>query len=629
MKKIITAFTLLVALGISMANAAEVKVASVSFHSKDQSYNIPKMSEISVTAAKNGAKLVVFPEMSSTGFLYSSLNEAKPNLDTFPGKATAAFGQVAQQNNIYIAYGYIELDSVTGVAYNSAAIVGPNGFKGNYRKHQLAVGDDNLWRAPGNLGFPVFNTPIGKIALLVCYDDTQLQSLLLPALRNADIIAYPTASLYVPKSESGGSDNHTTIGSMSTMPGWIGINVVGADSSGVDVNPLSGTSLIGPGGSSIWDAQGNVLASASTTNFTDPKQPKVVYATINTSKPNPQREFWLKNRRPELYSDYNFYRPSHDSNVNKTPAQVSALLVQYEPKTGAVDENSQKIEKLINDKIPGQGINLAVLPFNSFIGNETITKENVSKFAEPLKGKSYNIAANLAKKYQVNLLFSMPEVTGGKYYETAILFDYKGKQIGLYRKSHLNAVEKTWATAGNELPVFNSSIGRLAVLLNDEVRIPEVTDMYMLKRANLLLVPVAYNQKEYGGDVKVPKGLIPEESNKGMFIWFSMAQHSQAHTLVANYVKGANDDIGQSALYSLVPEEGFYPPDIAPKDKEVAHQVIFATNQNVSLWTNQQQKVVERIWQAALPLTLDRESACFQEWLNNPTSPVVCKGIYK
>jgi len=140
---------------------------------------------------------------------------------------------------------------------------------------------------------------------------------------------------------------------------------------------------------------------------------------------------------------------------------------------------------------------------------------------------------------------------------------------------------------------------------------------------------VAYNQKEYGGDVKVPKGLIPEESNKGMFIWFSMAQHSQAHTLVANYVKGANDDIGQSALYSLVPEEGFYPPNIAPKDKEVAHQVIFATNQHVSLWTNQQQKVVERIWQAALPLTLDRESACFQEWLNNPTSPVVCKGVYK
>jgi predicted amidohydrolase len=621
-KLILTLFSLIL---MFQVQAAEIKVASVSFHSKELAYNLPKMAEISETAAKNGARLIVFPEMSSTGFLYSSFAEAKPNMDTFPGKSTEAFGRVAHKHNIYIAYGYIELDPHTGIAYNSAAIVGPNGFTGNYRKHQLAVGDDNLWRAPGNLGYPVFDTPIGRIALLICYDDSQLQSLLLPALRNADIIAFPTASLYVPKSEPGGNDNHTTIGSMATLPGWIGINVIGADSSGVDTN--IGTSYIGPGGSSIWDAQGNVLASASVTNFTDPKQPKIIYATINTSKPNPQREFWLKNRRPELYSDYNFYRPTHDSNVNNTPAQISALLVQYEPKTGAVEENAKVIERLINEKIPGQGLNLAVLPFNSFIGNETITKDNVARFAEPLDGKSYKIASNIAKKYQVNLLFSMPEVSEGKYYETAILFDYTGKQIGLYRKSHLNDIEKTWATAGNELPVFNTSLGRIAVVLNDETRIPELTDMYMLKRANLILVPVSYNQKEYGGDVKVPKGLIPEASNKGMFIWYSMAQHSQAYTLVANYLNGVKGDIGQSALYSLVPEEGFYPPNIAP-NKEVAHQVIFATNRLKTLWTSQQQKVVERMWAEAMPLTLQKDNACFKEWQKNSTSPIFCKGQF-
>lgn len=624
MKKLITAL-----FGIALmyqVNAAEIKVASVSFHSKDIAYNIPKMSDLSEDAAKNGAKLIVFPELAASGFLYPSFADAKPNMDTFPGKATNAFGRVAQKYNTYIAWGYIEFDPNTGIAYNSAAIVGPNGFKGNYRKHQLAVGDDNVFRAPGNLGYPVFDTPIGKIALLVCYDDSQLQSLLLPALRNADIIAYPTASVYVPKSEAGGNDNHTTIGSMATLPGWIGVNVVGADSSGVD--KVEGMTLIGPAGSSVWDAQGNVLVSASATNFTDPKQPKTVYATINTKKPNPQREFWLKHRRPELYMDYNLYRPTHDGNVNNTPMQVSALLVQYEPKTGAIEENSKVIEKLINEKIPGQGINLAVLPFNSFIGNETITKQNVGKFAEPLNGKSYQIAANLAKKYEVNLLFSMPEVSGGKYYETAILFDYTGKQIGIYRKSHLNDTEKTWATAGNTLPVFNTSLGRIAIALNDETRIPEITDMYMLKRTNFILVPVAYNQKDYGGDVKVPKGLIPEESNKGMFIWYSMAQHSQAYVLVANYVNGVNGDVGQSALYSLVPEEGLYPPNIAPKNQQVAHQVIFATNQNKTLWTRQQQKIVERMWAEAVPLTLDKDNPCFKEWVQNSTSPITCKAQY-
>jgi predicted amidohydrolase len=627
MKKLISFFLLSVLFGISAVKAAEVKVASVSFDSKDMAYNIPKMVEISEDAAKNGARLIVFPEMSSTGFLYETLKQAGPNLDTFPGKATKAFGEVAQKHNTYIAWGYIEIDPKTGVSYNSAAIVGPNGFAGNYRKHQLAMGDDNIYRAPGNLGFPVFETSIGRIALLICYDDSQLQSLLLPALRNADIIAYPTASLYVPKSEPGGNDNHTTIGSMATLPGWVGINVVGADFSGVD--KIGSGDLIGPGGSTVWDVNGNVLASASVVNFTDPKQPKTIYATIDTAKPNPQREFWLKHRRPELYSDYNFYRPTHDSNVNNVPAQISALLVQYEPKTGAIEENVKVIERLLSEKSRGQGVNLAVLPFNSFLGNETITKDNVSKFAEPLNGKSYGIASGLAKKYQVNLLFSMPEVTEGKYYETAILFDYTGKQIGMYRKSHLNDVEKTWATAGDQLPVFNTTLGRIAVVLNDEARIPELTDMYMLKRANMILVPVAYNQKEYGGDVKVPKGLIPEQSNKGMFIWYSMAKQSQAFTLVANYINGVNGDVGQSALYSLVPEEGFYPPNIAPKDKETAHHVIFATNQNTALWTNQQQKIVERIWAAALPLTLDKDNACFKEWQSNSTSPIICPGEFK
>lgn len=623
MKKILT--TLASVLLINLVHAAEVKVASVSYGTQDLAYNLPKMSELAIDAAKNGAKLIVFPELSATGAAYLTLQQAMPNIDTVPGKSTDTFGKIAQQYNTYIAFGMIEKDKATGVVYNSAAIVGPNGFIGKYRKNQLAVDFDNYWRAPGNLGFPVFDTPIGKIAILICFDDTQLQSMLLPALRGADIIAFPTGSYYTPKSEAGSDANHTTIGSIATMPGWIGINIVGSDaeqkiSAGPDVN------VVGPGGSSIWDSNGKTLASASVMSWADPKQPKTIYATINTGKPNPQREYWLKHRRPELYYDYNMYRPDHDPNADLTPHQVSALLVQYEPKAGDINHNYQAIDKYISQQ--PISFNLAVLPFNSFIGNGTITKDNIAKLAEPLNGKSYQMASGLAKKYNTNLLFSMPESANGQYYETAILFDALGKQIGIYRKSHLNDVEKTWATAGNELPIFNTSMGRVAIVLNDEVRIPEITDVHGINRANMILVPSAYNQKEYGGDVNIPKGLVPEASNKGMYIWYNMAKYSQAFTLVANYVKGEHDDIGQSALYSLVPEEGFYPPMIAPKDKETAFMVTFATNQNIKLWTNQQEKVVERRWDQSLPLTLDQNGACFKEWKKNSTSPIVCKDQY-
>ena len=625
MKKILAVFAATTL--IAQANAVEVKVAAVQYKGKDLAYNITSMSEYATEAAKNGAKLIVFPELAASGYLSVVSPEVLlQNSDTVPGKATNAFTKIAQQYNTYIAYGYAERDPNTGALYNAAALVGPNGFVGKYRKNQLSIDLDTGVFTPGNLGFPVFDTPIGKIALLICYDDSQLQSLLLPTLRGADILAYPTSAAYSLKSDPGSISNHTTIGSIATLPGWLGLNIVGADSTDAVAAVPGVMDDVIPGGSTVWDINGKSLASAAVTTWTDRKPPQIIYATIDTKKANPQRDFWLKHRRPELYGDYNMFRPTHDDNANLKPAQISAMLVQYEPKNGDVDYNVKAIDKLMSEQ--NQSANMAVLPFNSFVGNVTITKDNVSKLAEPLNGKSYTLASSLANKYRTYLLFSMPESSEGKYYETAILFDPLGKQIGLYRKSHLNDIESTWATPGNELPIFNTELGRVAVILNDEVRIPEITEIHEINRANMLLVPVAYNQKEYGGDVNIPKGLVPDASNKGMYIWYNMAKYSQAYTLVANYVNGEHGDVGQSALYSLVPEEGYYPPKIAPKDKESAFMVTFATNENIKLWTNQTEKIQERRWDQALPLTLDQNSACFKEWKKNSTSPIACKGVY-
>ena len=625
MKKIIVA--LVASVFIPQVHALDVKVAAVQYKGKDLAYNITSMSEYATEAAKKGAKLIVFPEYGSSGYLsVASLKTARDNSDTVPGKSTDAFGKIAKQYNTYIAYGFIERDPSTGVIYNAAALVGPNGVVGKYRKNQLSIDADTGLFTPGNLGFPVFDTPIGKLAIIICYDDSQLQSLLIPALRGADILIYPTTAAETLKSDLGSTANHTTMGSITTLPGWIGMNIVAADSSDtVSLVPGKMDDFI-PGGSGIWDSQGKTLTSAPVTSWTNRKPVQIIYATIDTKKANPQRDFWLKHRRPELYGDYNMFRPTHDDNANLAPAQVSAMLVQYEPRNGDIDHNVKAIDQLMSEQ--SQSSNMTVLPFNSFVGNVTITKENISKLAEPLNGKSYTLASNLAKKYRTYLLFSMPESADGKYYETAILFDALGKQIGLYRKSHLNDVESTWATAGNVLPVFNTELGRVAIVLNDEVRIPEITEIHEINRANMLLVPVAYNQKEYGGDVNIPKGLVPDASNKGMYIWYNMAKYSQAYTLVANYVNGEHGDVGQSALYSLVPEEGYYPPKIAPRDKQTAFLVTFATNENIKLWTNQTQKIQERRWDQALPLTLDQRGACFKEWKNNSTSPIVCNAMY-
>lgn len=607
---------------LAVANASEVKVASVEFNPQFMQLdsNITGIVNAVIPAAKNGAKLIVLPEAATTGYIYKDRAQIEPYLDTIPGKTTAAIAAVTKQYHVYVAVGMIEKDPDTGKVYNSAALIGPDGYIGKYRKNQLNS-SDNLYASRGDLSFPVFDTEIGKIALVICYDDMHLQSLLLPSLRGADIMVYITASDILPKFEHGSNSNHSTIGNISSVAGWIGMNIVASNRTGDESNPETGGITHFVGGASIWNNQGKRLAAAPVSTWTNSGNPQTIYATINTSKGNPQKDYWLKHRRPELYQDYNYYRAPVDPVANFKPQQISALLVQYQSDTN-VDKNYATIEKLIRQS--QEVFNLVVLPYNSFIGNAELNQANISKYAEKLKGHSYNLAAKLAKKYKTFVLFSMPEADNSKYYETAILFDYNGKQVGIYRKAHLNDNEHKWASASNDLPIFTTELGRVAVMLNDETRIPELADIYALKRADVILIPVNYNSKDYGGEVNIPRGLVPDSSNRGMFIWYDIAKYSQAFTLVANYVNGTRNDSAQSAVYSLIPEDGYYAPQIAPQ-QPIAYFASFTTHANPTLWQNQERLIAGRRDDLAAPLTLDVNGECFKEWQQNSTSKNLCK----
>ena len=623
LKNILLVCLLSISTFFSLASAAEIKVAAVEFNPtpKDVDGNIQGIVKAAITASNNGAKLLVFPEFSVTGFGY--IPSGPNDFDTIPGRATAAIQKVTSKYNNYVVVAMYELDKDTGVIHNAAALIGPKGLVGKYRKNQIPAGDYEV-AAPGNLGFPVFNTDIGKIALLICFDDSRLQSLLLPSLRGADILATPIGSDTLPKYEKMSNSNHSTISNIAVLAGWTGMNVVASNQTGIVEFPKLGLTDQLTGGSTIWDNNGKQLAHSKVSSWTKPLPAETIYATIDPAKKSEQKTYWLKHRRPELYGAYNLYKAPVDSAANNTQNQVSALLVQYEPSNGNVEANAKKVDSLISQN---QSVfNLAVLPFNSFLGNVKLSKNNIGQYAEQLNGKSYTLASDLAKKYKTYLLLSMPEVDGGKYYETAILFDFNGKQTGIYRKSHLNDEEKTWASAGNSLPVFNTEIlGKVAIMLNDEVRIPELADVYGLNRADLILIPTAYDGKQYGSEVNIPKGLVPDASNRGMNFWYDIAKYSQAYTLVANYQQDSNKEYLRSAVYSLVPEVGYFPPSIAPH-KEIAYQSQFTTHTNNTLWINQHDMVVGRRYDLAMPLTLNMQGDCFKEWQANSTSKLVCKG---
>ncbi len=621
MKKIAAFFGAAFMFSSILTHAAEIKVAAVEFSPKSPGFedNLNGALDAITAAAQKGAKLIVLPEASLNGFIYQDAMTLFSYADTIPGKATAAIAKVTQKYNTYVVAGLYEKNLATGKIYNAAILVGPKGYIGKYQKNTLAPGEGNN-ASPGTLGFPVFDTDIGKIGIVICFDDSNIQNLLLPVLRGADIVAQPIGSFKIPTYTPLSYTNHSTLANISTAVTWLGTNWIATNETGVE-GPDAGFASF-DGSSSIWDNNGNRLISAPLSDWTKRVTPQTVYSTINVDQKSNLFSYWLTHRRPELYHDINNYRYPDDSAANNTPRQISSLLIQYDPKTGNVDENYKKVDSLIQGHA---GVfNLTVLPFNSFLGAVDLNKDSIAKYAEQLNGKSYQLAAGLAQKYKTYVLFSMPEKKGNDYYETAILFDYNGKEAGIYRKSHLNDAEKKWATASNALPVFKTAdFGNVAIMLDDEVRIPEITQMYSIYRADLILVPAMYNQKEYGGTVDIPKGVVSDASNRGMAMWYNIAKYAQAYTLVANYIGGGHSDVGGSALYSLTPEVDYYPPNIAP-NKEVAHLVNFTTHANNTVFIDQDRLIASRRWDQAAPLALDVNGACFKEWQKDSTNKEVC-----
>ena len=87
--------------------------------------------------------------------------------------------------------GLAEVDPETGIYYNSAVLIGPEGPVGLYRKTHAYISEPK-WAKDGDLGLPVFETPIGRIAMTICMDACYPETARVPALAGADVICFPT-----------------------------------------------------------------------------------------------------------------------------------------------------------------------------------------------------------------------------------------------------------------------------------------------------------------------------------------------------------------------------------------------------------------------------------------------------
>lgn len=147
-------------------------------------------------AAAQGARLMVLPELANSGYVFESRDEAFALAEEIPdGPASRAWIDAARRHDAYIVAGIAE--RVGERLYNSAILVGPKGHIGTFRKMHLWAAE-NLFFEPGDLGFPVYATPIGRIGMLICYDGWFPEAYRLCALQGADIVCVPTNWVPIP-----------------------------------------------------------------------------------------------------------------------------------------------------------------------------------------------------------------------------------------------------------------------------------------------------------------------------------------------------------------------------------------------------------------------------------------------
>jgi predicted amidohydrolase len=150
-------------------------------------------------AAAAGAQLVVFPEISLQGyppdfanFYPKRIRAAFDNAESVPdGPHVQAIAERAAELGVYVIYGLNEKGTSPGVIYNTAVLTGPDGYVGKYRKVHVGITEQLTWRK-GN-DWPVFDTALGRIGMLICYDKMWPESTRELMLRGADILVMPTA----------------------------------------------------------------------------------------------------------------------------------------------------------------------------------------------------------------------------------------------------------------------------------------------------------------------------------------------------------------------------------------------------------------------------------------------------
>ena len=277
-----------------------MKIGIIQQHNTaDRDANKKRLAEKISKVAREGAELVVLQELHNGLYFcqtedVSVFDQAEP----IPGPSTAFYGQLAKELGVVIVTSLFERRT-TGLYHNTAVVLEKDGtIAGKYRK--MHIPDDpgyyeKFYFTPGDLGFKPIDTSVGRLGVLVCWDQWYPEAARLMALAGAELLIYPTAIGYAPN-DTPDEQQRQRMAWQTVQRGHavanglpvVTVNRVGEE----DGVPFWGTSFVaGP--------QGELLFEASETEETE------TVIDVDMKRSEQVRRWWpfLRDRRIENYGD--------------------------------------------------------------------------------------------------------------------------------------------------------------------------------------------------------------------------------------------------------------------------------------------------------------------------------------
>mgnify|MGYP001255816986 FL=1 len=429
-------------------------------------YNISSLLKFCEDAAKAGSKLIVTPEMGTTGYCFLDREEIKPLVESIPGPTTDKFYEISKKYDCYIVIGFPEVDKETNLYYNSAVLIGPEGIIGKHRKSHSYIAEPK-WSAPGQEHL-VYDTKIGKIAILICMDIHFIETARLVALQDADIIIHISNWL-----------SERTPG-----PYWISrafensAYLIEGNRWGLErtVQFSGGSCIINPDGSiaSVIDSGDGIC-----------------YAEIDIDWARKREVLGQKvfnDRRPEMYmnlpTDPYLWNPMDFFGLyglNPLPkGKKSKITVAQINSTNEIEDNLNKIIDLsVNAK--KEGSELIVFPELALTGHL-----NGSKNAQSIESSAIKKLIDFSNMNNLYICFGFAENKGKEFFNSSMLIGPEGI-LGVYRKIHLNDNDRKWAIEGNDWKYFDTKIGRIGMLIGYDAIFPESARCLGLYGCDLVL----------------------------------------------------------------------------------------------------------------------------------------------